>query len=93
MAKGNLSIINEALVTDSDFEYLVPNRCISIAIQARDGAVSFTEGNDPDIWTMDSGTKEAYNGDVAIVMRGQTLVFNAISTANLEIRCIIDNRL
>ena len=92
MPKGNLSIVNQALTTSSDFNYTVPARCISLAIQARSGAVNFAEGTDPDTWTMDSGTKESYNGEVAVVMRGQTLVFNAVSTANLEIRCIIDNR-
>lgn len=93
MPKGNLSIVNEALTTSSDFSYPVPARCISLAIQARDGGITMAEGADPDIWTMDSGTKEQYNGEVAVVMRGQTLVFNAVSTANLQIRCIIDNRL
>ena len=93
MSIGNLSIVNQALTTSSDYSYPIPDRCLSLAVQARDGAISFTEGADTDIWTMDSGTKEAYNGDVAVVMRGQTLVFNAISTANLQIRCIIDNRL
>ena len=93
MPIGNLDIVNQALTTSSDYSYTVPARCLSLAIQARDGAISFTQGTDTDIWTMDSGTKEAYNGDVAIVMRGAVLVFNAISTANLEIRCIIDNRI
>ena len=90
---GTLDIVNQALTTSSDYSYTVPAQCISLVIQARDGAISFTEGADPNIWTQDSGTKEEYNSDIAVVMRGQTLVFNAITTANLEIRSMIDNRI
>ncbi len=93
MSKGKVEIISQALTTSSDYIFTVPVNCVSFAFYVKEGDVTMLAGNDPDVWNgLASGSKEAFNDDVAFVLRGTTFTFNAVSTATLEIRTIVDFR-
>ena len=80
--------INVALTSSSDYQYTVPINCVSLAIYA-DNAITFSFGEETTTWSgLKGGDKEAFNGDASVGMRGVVITFNAVTTANLEIRNI-----
>lgn len=81
---------NESLTT-AEFVYVVPINCVSVAFYVASGSVIMTLDSDsgsPQWSGLTAGSKEAFNGDAARGIRGETFIFSAASTAELEIRLV-----
>ena len=86
---NNITITKQTLTQSVDYQYTVPEKCISIALQA-DGDLLMNVAGSSSTWKITDNRLETFDGNDAMKLRGENFVFNASgdTTASTEIRSI-----